>query len=144
VAVVTLYAMDGCALLAFLRGEPGDTVVAGLLADQDNVCRIHAINLCEVYYDTLRVAAKLDPATSQSQAQGDVAKVIAAGVELREDIDEAFWQMVGQFKVSPGKISLADCFALALAIRTGATLVTSDHEFDRIVPLGLCPILFIR
>jgi predicted nucleic acid-binding protein len=86
----------------------------------------------------------LDPATSQSQAQSDVAKVIAAGVELREDIDEAFWQMVGQFKVSPGKISLAHCFVLALAIRTGATLVTSDHEFDRIVPLGLCPILFIR
>jgi PIN domain nuclease of toxin-antitoxin system len=59
VAVVTLYAMDGCALLAFLRGEPGDTIVAGLLADQDDICRIHAINLCEVYYDTLRVAAKL-------------------------------------------------------------------------------------
>jgi PIN domain nuclease of toxin-antitoxin system len=51
--------MDGCALLAFLRGEPGDTIVAGLLADQDDICRIHAINLCEVYYDTLRVAAKL-------------------------------------------------------------------------------------
>lgn len=48
-------------------------------------------------------------------------------------------------KVNPGKISLADCFAPALAIRTGGTLVTSDHhEFDAIVPLGLCPTLFIR
>ena len=65
-------------------------------------------------------------------------------MELREDIDVNFWEIVGRLKVNPGKISLADCFVLALAIRTGATLVTSDHEFDRIAPLGLCPILFIR
>ncbi len=60
-------------------------------------------------------------------------------------MDTAFWQLAGQLKVNPGKISLADCFALALTIRTGGTLVTADHhEFDVIVPLGLCPILFIR
>jgi predicted nucleic acid-binding protein len=46
--------------------------------------------------------------------------------------------------VSPGKLSLADCFALALAVRTGGTLVTSDHEFDPVAALGLCPVLFIR
>lgn len=141
---MNLYAMDGCALLAFLRGEPGDLVVAGLLADGNNVCRVHAINMCEVYYDTLRAAAGLDAATSETQARGDVAKTMAAGVELREDIDVEFWELVGRLKVNPGKISLADCFVLALAIRTGATLVTADHEFDRVVPLGLCPILFIR
>lgn len=141
---MNLYAMDGCALLAFLRGEPGDLVVAGLLADEDNVCRVHAINMCEVYYDTLRMAAALDPATSEAQAKGDVAKTMTAGVELREDMDVDFWELVGRLKVNPGKISLADCFVLALAIRTGATLVTADHEFDRVVPLGLCPILFIR
>lgn len=141
---MSLYAMDGCALLAFLRGEPGDAVVDGLLADQSNICRVHAVNLCEVYYDTLRTASKLDAATSKAQAQGDVAKVIAAGVELCEDMDVAFWEMVGDLKVNPGKIALGDCFVLALAIRTGATLVTSDHEFDKVVPLGLCPILLIR
>lgn len=59
-------------------------------------------------------------------------------------MDRDFWQLVGQLKVNPGKISLADCFVLALAIRTGGTLVTADHEFDAIVPLGLCPILFFR
>lgn len=60
-------------------------------------------------------------------------------------MDEPFWQQAGKLKVNPGKISLADCFALALAIRSGATLVTSDHhEFDRIDALDICPILFIR
>lgn len=60
-------------------------------------------------------------------------------------MDPAFWQSVGQLKVNPGKLSLADSFAVALAMRLGATLVTSDHhELDALVPLGLCPILFIR
>ena len=60
-------------------------------------------------------------------------------------MDTTFWQSVGQLKINPGKLALADCFALALAICTGGTLVTSDHhEFDAVVPLGLCPILFIR
>ena len=65
---MNLYAMDGCALLAFLRGEPGDLVVAGLLAESNNVCRVHAISLCEVYYDTLRTAAALNAETNEVQA----------------------------------------------------------------------------
>ncbi len=51
----------------------------------------------------------------------------------------------GQLKAEWRRISLADCFALALAIREKATLVTSDHhELDRIAETGLCPFRFIR
>jgi len=98
---------------------------------------VHAVNLCEVYYDTLRMGG---PAAAEKA----MANVFGAGVVLRSDMDEAFWRQVGQFKVSPGKLSLADCFALALAVRTGGTLVTSDHEFDPVAALGLCPVLFVR
>lgn len=60
-------------------------------------------------------------------------------------MDTIFRQEAGNLKVNPGKLSLADCFALALTIRIGAMLVTSDHhEFDRIAELGRCQILFIR
>jgi len=60
-------------------------------------------------------------------------------------MDLVFWQRVGKLKVNPGKLSLADCFALALTLYMNATLVTSDHhEFDRIDTMGLYPILFIR
>ena len=73
------------------------------------------------------------------------AKLTRQALKFARDMDEAFWKLIGQLKVSPGKVSLADCFALALAVRAGGTLVTADHhEMDRIVPLGLCPILFIR
>ncbi len=95
-------------------------------------------SLCEVYYDALRVGG-------ESAGDEAVDKTDRLGIEIGEDMDEAFWKLIGRLKVNPGRISLADCFALALAIRTGGTLVTADHhEFDRLVPLNLCPILFIR
>jgi predicted nucleic acid-binding protein len=62
----------------------------------------------------------------------------------RNDIDSLFWRSVGQLKAS-GRISLADCFCIALAQRVAGEVVTSDHhEFDPLVPRGLCPIRFIR
>lgn len=129
--------MDASAITAFLRGEAGNDVVEERLLDADTDCIIHAVNLCEVYYDALRAGG---PAAGTEA----VRKTEAAGVVVREDMDAPFWQLVGQLKVNPGKISLADCFVLALAINTGGTLVTADHEFDAVVPLGLCPIRFIR
>ena len=135
---LTIYVLDACALIAFLRREPGATVIDGLLTNTNNLCFAHVVNLCEVYYDVVR-------SNDVSTALQAVSDLIAAGVQVREDIDTAFWQQVGNLKVNPGKLSLADCFALALALRTGATLVTSDHhEFDPIAALGLCPMVFIR
>jgi predicted nucleic acid-binding protein len=98
----------------------------------------HAVNLCEVYYDITRrhnaVTARLS-----------LEKLAELGIQTRTDLESEFIEQVGLLKVNPGKLSLADCFALALAIRNGATLVTSDHlEFDRIAQLGICSILFIR
>lgn len=77
------YVLDASAMIAFLRGEQGAERVSEVLSNPGNVCCAHAINLCEVFYDTLQ------------------------------------------------RISLADCFALYLSQRLGATLPTADpHEFD--------------
>ncbi len=133
-----LYILDACAVIAFLTGEAGASIVTRLLTNVNNLCLIHAVNLCEVYYDTVR-------RTDIETARQDLAALLSGGLNLRTDMDTDFWQSVGELKVCPGKISLADCFALALAQREGGTLATSDHhEFDPVVPLGLCPILFIR
>jgi len=123
--------MDACAITAFLRGEPGNDITEERIVDPDSSCIIHAVNLCEIYYDALRSGG-------WSAGLEAVRKTELAGVVVRNDMDTDFWQLVGQLKVNPGKLSLA------LAIRTGGTLVTSDHEFDAVVPLDLCPILFIR
>ncbi len=130
--------MDASVLTAYLRGEPGKDVVLDLIMDDESQCLVHAVNFCEVYYDALRVRG-------QEVAEAEILALQQIGVTVRTDMELEFWQRVGQLKVSPGKISLADCFGLALALETSGTLITSDHhEFDAVARLGLCPITFIR
>ena len=50
-AVVVL---DSSAVIAYLRGKPGKERVAAALLDENVSCQMHAVNLCEVFYDTLR------------------------------------------------------------------------------------------
>jgi predicted nucleic acid-binding protein len=129
--------LDACSLIAYLRGEVGADIVDQTLRDTNAECLIHAINLCEVYYQLIRDS-------DESTARQTIADLQSVGLIVRSDLDEPFWQAVGQLKARGG-ISLADCFCVALAIRISGQVVTSDHrEFDPLVPLGLCPILFIR
>ena len=68
-----------------------------------------------------------------------------SGTIFRDDINESFWKLFAYYKATIRRLSLADCFALTLTKRLNGTLVTSDHkEFNPIVPLGICPINFIR
>ena len=129
--------LDACALIAYLRNESGADYVSNLLADPVNQSAIHAINLCEVYYDFIRSA-------SEARAQLAVNRIYALGIIVRDDLDTPFWQDVGRLKVAH-RISLADCFAVAMTHRMGGTLVTSDHhEFDPLARAGICLITFIR
>ncbi len=47
-AVVVL---DASATIAYLRGEPGKERIAAALLDDENSCRMHAVNLCEVFIE---------------------------------------------------------------------------------------------
>jgi PIN domain nuclease of toxin-antitoxin system len=131
------HALDACAMIAYLRGEVGGTVVDGFLKTPTDTCYAHAINLLEVYYDFIR--KHNEPIARQ--ALKDLA---AAGVVTRRDMSQPFLHRVGQLKARGG-ISLADCFCIELAQTLSGQVVTSDHhEFDALVPLGIVPILFIR
>ena len=131
------YVLDASAMIAYLEGELGDTVVAGLLSDPTAVCYAHSLNLCEVFYQGLR-------ASNLRTARAAMATLRADGMKERRDMNRRFWQRVAGHK-SRGGISLPDCFCITLAQEVGGEVVTSDHgEFDRLVPLGIVPILFIR
>jgi len=131
------HVLDACAMLAYLKGEPGAEVVATLLADPEGACYAHAVNLCEVYYDFLRQS-------DERTAREAVSDLLADGVVERRDLSRGFWERVGTHKAR-GRISLADCFCIALAQHLSAALVTTDHkEFDPLVSRGICPIHFIR
>ena len=133
-AVVVL---DSSATIAYLRGEPGKERVIAALLDGDIFCRMHALNLCEVFYDTLR-------ASGESAAENVLADLASVGVQTVTEMDNSFLKEAGRLKVQH-RISLADSFALALKQRSNAELFTADHhEFDAIVAAGEKGIVFIR
>jgi hypothetical protein len=77
-------------------------------------------------------------------AQQAIEDLKADGVLERSDMGEPFWKRVASLKAR-GRISIADCFCLGLGIEIGCQVVTSDRkEFEPLVSLELCPILFIR
>lgn len=82
------YVLDACAMLAYLKGEPGAQVVAALLTDPAHVCYAHALNLCEVYYDFIR-------RSDEPTARQAIADLLADGIIERRDISGPFWRSVG-------------------------------------------------
>ena len=133
-----IYILDASAIIAYLRGEPGADAVSAILIDPSHVCLAHALNLCEVYYDFYR-------SNGETAARDAVRDVLALGVQLRSDLSIDFWQMAGALKATVRRISLADCFAVALAQATGGSVLTSDHhEFDPLAEVGVCSVTFIR
>jgi predicted nucleic acid-binding protein len=129
--------LDASALISFLRDEPGADAVQNLLS-LTQTCYVHALNLCEVYYDFWR-------ASSQETAESAITDLMNLGIEERNDLDSQFWREAGHVKAIYRRVSLADCCALALANRLGAKLVSADrHEFEPLLTAGICQIELIR
>jgi predicted nucleic acid-binding protein len=98
---------------------------------------IHAVNLCEVFYDFL-------DRSDEDAAAAAIETIRSIGAIVREDMDEAFWQQAGRFKVR-FRLPLADAFALSLADRFGTERVTSDRgHFEQVAQAGACRVVFIR
>ncbi|MBI2843412.1 MAG: type II toxin-antitoxin system VapC family toxin [Armatimonadetes bacterium] len=132
------FVYDSNVLIAYLEDEPGATAVEALLSDRSNVGFVHVINLCEVFYHTRR---KL----GEEAAQEACTTIRQLGLNIREDLDEDFWQQAARIKAEYARVSLADCFCVSLANRTGAEMVTSDrHEIGALAKAGVCKVRFIR
>jgi PIN domain nuclease of toxin-antitoxin system len=130
-------AMDSSALIAFLKDEPGAEVVERLLLDSANTCYVHAVNLCEVYYDFLRRGG-------EETAQAVLSNVAAMGIVLSEEMDKDMWQQAGRHKAYL-KLPLGDCFLLAMTSRIQGQAVTADRkDLEPIEADGKFPIRFIR
>jgi len=133
-----IFVLDASAMIAYLRDEPGASRVSEALLDPDGQCIAHVLNWCEVFYDFYRASGPKD-------ALGAVKDLARVGVAENADIGTGFWQAVGALKAVHRRVSLADCFAVALANRLGATVLTADHhEFDALADRGVCTVGFIR
>ncbi|MHB8762749.1 MAG: PIN domain-containing protein [Deferrisomatales bacterium] len=101
-----VWVLDACALIAALRGEPGGDRVLELLTEPEARSLMHALNLCEVYYDAVR----RDPRTHLVEL---LAVAAALGVEIVYDFGVALLDRAGRLKAERRRVSLADCVALA-------------------------------
>lgn len=132
------FVMDSSSLIALLRDEAGAEMVADILSGADNSCAVHAVNMCEVFYEFRRSG-------DESVAQRVVHDLISTGLAVHGDMDTEMWQAAGRLKADVRRVSLADCFCLALADREDAEVVSADHhEFDAIAQRGTHAIRFIR
>jgi len=132
-----VFVLDACAMIAAQQGEAGGEQLITLLAEPDARGLMHAINLCEVYYDLLR----RDP---QAQLESLLDELAQWGVTVEHDMSLPLLRRAGEIKALWRRISLADCFALALAEQRGAELLTTDHhELDPLSDAAY-PIRFLR
>jgi predicted nucleic acid-binding protein len=135
--VAATHCLDACAVIAYLRQEPGAEVLKALIELPTTSLAMHVCNLGEVYYDFFRE----DGLTA---AQTAWTHTLALPLELWREADDAFIQRVGIIKVEE-RVSFADAFALALAERLSIPLVTTDHhEFDAVERKGRFRFLWLR
>ena len=136
-SVASTHCLDACAVIAYLRQEPGAEVLKEIIERPTSFLAMHVCNLGEVDYDFFHADGLIAAQTAWTNA-------LALPLELRRDADDAFIQSVGVIKVEE-RVSFADAFALALAERLHVPLVTTDHhEFDAVERKGRFYFLWLR
>lgn len=117
------YALDSYAILAFLQGEEGAERVKYLLsAARAGEAELHmsVINLAEVQYKIMRRGA--DTTDALALLRTLPISLISADEHISEVV-----QLKAKYPMS-----LADCFAAALAQELDCPLLTGDPEFKKI------------
>lgn len=115
--------LDSYAVLAFLFKEEGHNKVYALFEkaiDADKKLLIAAPNWAEIRYMVERKAGAAQWRDVRAKLLGLPIDIVAADQDLAE--------LAGELKTTH-KMSLADCFAAALAKQKKAELYTGDPEF---------------
>ena len=113
------HSIESCAVLAYLRGEPGCEEIAGLVSDGENHVAVHKLVLLQLYVD-FEGADGLELA---EQAWSDAAAVFSLDVQL----DDAFLKRVARWRRElggPGSLAIA----AALAEEHEASLIAHAEE----------------
>lgn len=115
--------LDSYALLAFLFNENGSEKVAELFeraTESDRLVFIAAPNWAEIRY-------MVERKVGMEQWNKVRTKLLSLPIEI-VPADQVLAELAGEIKVSK-RMSLADCFAAALAKQKKAELYTGDPDF---------------
>jgi predicted nucleic acid-binding protein len=120
------YVLDANAALDFLEGGPGlprlKPLFKGALERQNTVL-MSVANLGEVFYHVCEQHG-------DERAQKAIGELVLLSVQpIAVDLDQAI--RAGKIKARH-KIPYVDCLAAALAALRQATLVTGDHDFEKL------------
>jgi predicted nucleic acid-binding protein len=118
--------LDSYAVLAFLFGEAGHETVKTLLeraTESDKTLLIASPNWAEIRY-------RIERNVGEAQWRVVRAKLLGLPIEV-VPVGQEFAEMAGEIKAAR-KISLADCFAAALAKQRKAEVYTGDPEFHAV------------
>lgn len=118
--------LDSYAVLAFLFQESGHEIIVALFekaAESDKALLIAAPNWAEVRY---MIERKVGIAKWREAR----AKLLGLPVEI-VPVDQELAEIAGEIKATK-KMSLADCFAAALAKQQKGEIYTGDPEFRAI------------
>jgi predicted nucleic acid-binding protein len=129
---MTDYVFDTEAIVAFLYGEPGHDRIGELLAAveaSDARGYLAEANASEVYYLIARFEGTDDERPTRESlrtADRDLRALERRGLA----IEQPDWRLAAEVK-SDGGLSLADAYAVALAVEREAELVAGgDDDFD--------------
>lgn len=118
--------LDSWSIMAFLEGESAGERVEEVIAnahDNSIPLLVTVVNAAEVWYIFARES-------SAEEADQSIAELRQLGIEFVD----ADWELsleAAKFKARH-KMSLADCYAGALAKKNKADLVTGDQEFRQV------------
>ncbi|MEP7357507.1 MAG: type II toxin-antitoxin system VapC family toxin [Anaerolineales bacterium] len=121
------YVLDTWAIMAYLGDEQAGAEVEGLITEaleEDIPLYMSAVNAAEVWYTMAR-------RFSEAIADQSLSEINQFRVQF-QDIDMGLALNAARFKARH-KMSLADCFAAALAVQVDGELVTGDSEFRSVV-----------
>ncbi len=129
------HVLDTSAVLAYLLDEEGAQRVTNAIASGESL--IHAVNVCEVYYNLLRYHDEI-------LVEALIGDLQDSGVVTIEDVSLPLIRIAARLKAQGG-IALGDVFALALAMREGIPVLTTDRsEFSAFATSGRVEVEFIR
>jgi predicted nucleic acid-binding protein len=121
---VTRYVFDAFALLALFKDEPGAPRVESILREAEagqHEIYLTVVNLGEALY---RLFQDRGP-TAPEDAYAEIIQWPATIMEVDEEL-----ALRAASHKALRKIGYMDCFAVALAERMQALVVTGDHDFD--------------
>ena len=82
------FVFDACALIAYLRDEHVAAEAVDLLVDASGPRSVHSLNLCEVFYDTVRRVGEV-------AALAEIDDILDLGPVECPDMTREAWKTAG-------------------------------------------------